>query len=169
LPLLYHFHERTKNREPRTDTFSRGCRPLPLLYHFHWLVGRASARPYGKSLADVLMNFKHQIQTLLDRSPGFSRIRLARQYALSRQASNRLKPGLPAIHIRVHFSHFINTSLREPYGGRAEARPYGKSLADVQQHVPTIKSLHLRGVGVPASAGSGVPGSMPCPGRHSIG
>ncbi len=36
-------------------------------------------------------------------SPGFSRIRRSRHYALSRQTSHRLKPGLPVIHIQTYF------------------------------------------------------------------
>jgi len=44
-----------------------------------------------------LMNVACFIRISPFRSPGFSRIRRSRQDALSRQTSNRLKPGLPII------------------------------------------------------------------------
>jgi len=53
------------------------------------------------------MNFEFLIPILPLRRPGFSRVRRSRQSALSRQASHRLKPGLPVLHIRTIFSTFI--------------------------------------------------------------
>jgi len=43
------------------------------------------------------MKFELLIQISPLRSPGFNRTRRSRQATLSRQASHRLKPGLPGI------------------------------------------------------------------------